>query len=105
MSGSYKAGGKVHRVLDRLAVGPASRAVLAEMIRGPHQTTRRAQTRLYRLSVFLRDEGLVWATTGGLEITHLGLEALDELGPLITDGERQPHGAPNVRIFTRKEAA
>lgn len=109
MSGAYKAGGKVHRILDRLNVGPTSRADLAEIIRGPHQTSRRAQTRFYRLSVFLRDEGLVWATAGELSITARGVEALDELGPLITTGahsvHHQTHGAPNARIFARKEAA
>ena len=107
MSGAYKAGGKVHRILDRLNVGPASRADLAEIIRGPHQTSRRAQTRFYRLTVFLRDEGLVWATTGELSITAAGMAALDELGPLITTGghAHPSHGAPNARVFIRKEAA
>lgn len=107
MSGAYKPGGKVHRILDRLNVGPTSRADLAEIIRGPHQTARRAQTRFYRLSIFLRDEGLVWASGGELSITHRGVEALDQLGPLITTGaESAPaYGAPNARIFVRKEAA
>ena len=98
----------MHRILDRLNVGPASRADLAEIIRGPHQTSRRAQTRFYRLSVFLRDEGLVWATAGELSITAAGMAALDELGPLITtdaEGAHHTHGAPNARIFARKEAA
>lgn len=108
MSGAYRAGGKVHRILDRLNVGPTSRADLAEIIRGPRQTMVRAKTRLHALMTVLRDEGLVWVSGGELSITARGVEALDELGPLITTGAggvHRPHGAPNARIFARKEAA
>lgn len=105
MSGGFKSGGKVHRILERLSAGPATRTELAALIRGPNQTHHRARIRIYPLLTFLHDQGLTWSAPGVVMITVAGMEALDALGPLISTTNHRPIGAPNARIFARKEAA
>lgn len=59
MGEKYTPGGRAHRMLERLAKGPATQTELAEIVQGPSQSWASAKHKAWRLLVHLEGDGLV----------------------------------------------
>lgn len=59
MPANYTPGGRAHRMLERLAKGPATQTELAEIVQGPSQSWASAKHKAWRLLVHLEADGLV----------------------------------------------
>ena len=74
--GSFSVNGKAHRILTRLSTGPATLGELAEVVRGPNQTSEAARGRAYQLMVSIRDSRLARTEREVSYITWQGQDAL-----------------------------
>lgn len=99
--GNYSTGGRCHRILERLAKGPASRGELARLIQGSNQTFKSAKHRAWSFVVALETDGLAARNDGLVDITPAGRRWLDERGP--ADDARPAR--TSVRIFVREAMA
>ena len=59
MAEKYTPGGRAHRMLERLAKGPATQTELAEIVQGPSQSWASAKHKAWRLLIHLEADGLV----------------------------------------------
>lgn len=90
----YSINGKTHRILHRLLDGPATKAELAEIVRGPNQTAHAAKKRVGRLLIQLATDRLVWVADSAVTITPAGRTAYSGLGDLGA-------ATTSVRVFGR----